>query len=87
MLISSHEFSHIGSFSFDRWTPCGEAEADATSAPVDDLTEGKKYKFRVRAVNKEGQSEPLESQEAVTAKNPYRYIILVLNLQRKDIHL
>jgi len=54
-----------------RWVPCGEAPADAEEAVVDGLQEGKQYKFRVRAVNKEGQSEALES-EAVTAKNPYR---------------
>lgn len=33
---------------------------------------GKKYKFRVKAVNKEGESEPLECENAVEAKNPYR---------------
>lgn len=33
---------------------------------------GKKYKFRVKAVNKEGESEPLESKDPVEAKNPYR---------------
>ncbi len=55
-----------------RWVPCGEAPADAREAVVDGLQEGKKYKFRVRAVNKEGSSEPLESGAAVEAKNPYR---------------
>ena len=52
--------------------PCGEADPDATEHTVDGLTPGKKYKFRVKAVNKEGESEPLESQEPVEAKNPYR---------------
>ena len=55
-----------------RWVPCGEAPGDQESAPVTGLTPGKKYKFRVRAVNKEGQSEPLESSDAIEAKNPYR---------------
>ena len=36
------------------------------------MTPGKKYKFRVKAVNKEGESDPLESTEPVEAKNPYR---------------
>ncbi len=36
------------------------------------MTPGKKYKFRVKAVNKEGESDPLESADAVEAKNPYR---------------
>jgi predicted phage tail protein len=52
--------------------PCGEADADATELTVEGLTPGKKYKFRVKAVNKEGESEPLESDEVVEAKNPYR---------------
>lgn len=32
---------------------------------------GKMYKFRVRAVNAEGESEPLESEKPIEAKNPY----------------
>jgi hypothetical protein len=51
--------------------PVGEVDADQTSLLVDGLTEGKKYKFRVRAANAEGESEPLESDEPVEAKNPY----------------
>ena len=54
-----------------RWVPCGEAGPEDTEAEVDGLTEGKNYKFRVKAVNNEGESEPLETEEAVTAKNPY----------------
>lgn len=38
---------------------------------VTGLTPGKKYKFRVRALNKEGESEPLETSDAITAKNPF----------------
>lgn len=38
---------------------------------VDGLTPKKKYKFRVKAVNKEGESEPLENDEPITARNPY----------------
>ena len=54
-----------------RWVPCCEAGADDTDATVDGLSEGKKYKFRIKAVNKEGESDPLESEEPITAKNPY----------------
>lgn len=35
------------------------------------LTPKKKYKIRVKAVNKEGESEPLETIEEILAKNPY----------------
>lgn len=52
-----------------QWIPCGkstEPEANVTG-----LQEGKPYKFRVRAVNKEGESEPLETETAIIAKNPF----------------
>lgn len=52
-----------------QWIPCGksvEPEANITG-----LQEGKPYKFRVRAVNKEGESEELETDHAIIAKNPF----------------
>lgn len=52
-----------------QWLPCGkstEPEANITG-----LQEGKSYKFRVRAVNKEGESEDLESETVIVAKNPF----------------
>lgn len=52
-----------------QWIPCGkstEPEANVTG-----LQEGKPYKFRVRAVNKEGESEPLETETSIIAKNPF----------------
>lgn len=52
-----------------QWIPCGkstEPEANITG-----LQEGKPYKFRVRAVNKEGESEPLETEATIIAKNPF----------------
>lgn len=42
-----------------------------TEAEVGGLTEGKEYQFRVRAVNPEGESDPLETDVPVLAKNPY----------------
>lgn len=44
---------------------------DATQFKVTGLTPKKKYKIRVRAVNKEGESEPLETDDAILARNPY----------------
>lgn len=52
-----------------QWIPCGkstEPEANVTG-----LQEGKSYKFRVKAVNKEGESEPLETEGTIIAKNPF----------------
>nr|CAD7393168.1 unnamed protein product [Timema cristinae] len=54
-----------------RWIPAGEVGPDKDTFTFDGLTPKKKYKFRVKAVNKEGESEPLETDEAITAKNPY----------------
>ncbi|VDK35905.1 unnamed protein product, partial [Dibothriocephalus latus] len=41
------------------------------SVDVRDLTEGKRYKFRVSAVNPLGTSEPTETLLAIVAKNPF----------------
>lgn len=52
-----------------RWIPVGrttEPEYD-----VKGLQEGHEYKFRVKAINDEGESEPLESEHSIVAKNPF----------------
>lgn len=54
-----------------RWIPAGEVGPGENSFTFKGLTPKKKYKFRVRAKNKEGESEPLETDDAVLAKNPY----------------
>lgn len=41
------------------------------SLRVDHLIEGHDYNFRVRAVNKQGESLPLTGQSTVTAKDPF----------------
>jgi len=38
---------------------------------VTGLTPGKEYKFRVTAVNAEGESDPLQTEESIIAKNPF----------------
>lgn len=53
------------------WAPAGEVHGDSTTLRVTKLTPGKEYLFRVRAVNKEGESEPLETSGATLARNPY----------------
>lgn len=52
-----------------RWIPCGETSD--TSSRVNKLVEGKNYKFRVKAVNRQGESQPLTSADPITAKNPF----------------
>lgn len=53
------------------WVPAGRSEGAKTTALVEGLTPGHEYKFRVSAVNAEGQSEPLETFDSTLAKNPY----------------
>ena len=53
-----------------RWVPAGEVGPETTSMQIDGLKKGKKYKFRVKAVNKEGESAPLETDAAIVAKIP-----------------
>ncbi|KAL3252349.1 hypothetical protein MRX96_017668 [Rhipicephalus microplus] len=54
-----------------RWVPCGKADKDTTEMKVSGLEPGKKYQFRVKAINNEGESEPLETERSTLAKNPY----------------
>lgn len=51
------------------WIPV--AKTHVPEGEVTGLTPGKSYKFRVKAVNKEGESEPLETLFPVVAKDPY----------------
>ena len=67
-----------------RWVPCGEAGPEDKEAVVDGLSPGKHYKFRVKAANKEGESEPLETEESVEAKNPYQVPSPPINLLIED---
>lgn len=54
-----------------RWIPAGEVGPDVDNFTFKGLTPKKKYKFRVRAKNKEGESDPLETEDTILAKNPY----------------
>ncbi|GIY64293.1 twitchin [Caerostris darwini] len=53
------------------WTPVGETVGPETSMKVKGLVPGKSYKFRVRAANRQGESEPLEADKTIVAKNPF----------------
>jgi len=52
-----------------RWVPV--CVSKTPEAEVTGLHEGKEYLFRVKAVNAEGESVPLETDFGVVAKNPY----------------
>lgn len=51
------------------WIPCGESTKP--ECDVAGLSEGHVYKFRVVAVNPNGESEPLEAEDLVTAKDAF----------------
>lgn len=42
---------------------------------VTGLEPGHQYKFRVTAVNDEGDSDPLEADKAIIAKNPFGKLV------------
>jgi len=54
-----------------RWVPVSRTDGNVTECPVKGLQEGHDYMFRVKAVNDEGESEPLESDVEIKAKDPY----------------
>ena len=56
-----------------RWVPV--CTSRTPEAEVDGLQEGKEYQFRVKAVNTEGESEPLETVLGTVAKNPYGELV------------
>ncbi|GBP08923.1 Twitchin [Eumeta japonica] len=51
------------------WIPC--CRSTEPQANVTGLNPGSEYKFRVSAVNAEGESEPLVGDESIIAKNPF----------------
>ena len=53
------------------WTQVDVVPAQTTQAKLSKLTPLKEYKFRVRAVNKEGEGPNLETSEKILAKNPF----------------
>lgn len=54
----------------DFWEPV-PGTPTTESHVVKGLEPGKKYKFRVRAKNKIGVGEPIETNKAILAKDPY----------------
>lgn len=60
-----------------RWVPVGRSTEPEME--VRGLQEGHEYQFRVKAINEEGESEPLDTESATLAKNPYgMYLMLYI---------
>lgn len=64
------------------WVPC--ARSNEPSAEITGLTPGQSYKFRVSAINSEGESEPLVTEEEIVAKNPFDEPDKPQNLEATD---
>ena len=55
-----------------KWEPLTHSVGpDVTEFRVPKLKEGEDYKFRVRAENDQGLGDPLDSDKATKAKNPF----------------
>jgi Fibronectin type III domain len=54
----------------DFWTTLPDVVSNTTHT-VKGLKKGKKYHFRVRAENIYGVSDPVQTDKAILAKNPY----------------
>jgi len=64
----------------------GTIPSSKNSHVVKDLEPGKKYRFRVKAENKLGPGQPVETNTAILAKNPFgnvtalcRYTSVIVN--------
>ena len=55
----------------DKWIEVGEVVADNKNFKCNDLEEGQKYQFRVRALNSVGPSKPADLPDTVLAKDPW----------------
>jgi len=62
----------------NKWSKCpGHIDPDETEATAKNLDEGQEYDFRVVAVNKEGESEPLVTTAPIKAKYPFGALFFV----------
>ena len=75
----------------NQWLPVKSVKG--LSLQVGNLVEGKQYQFLVRACNDAGDSADLETEDVITAKNPFDppsknfYAIGYLTLQTPNVNL
>lgn len=58
------------------WVPAGRSNGPEPAVELNNLSPGTEYEFRVKAVNAEGESAPLNAEEPVLAKDPYGMSLL-----------
>lgn len=61
--------NYLKFFMAGRWVPAGTCTGPKID--LENLVPEKEYKFRVMAVNAEGNSEPLEAEQSIIAKSKY----------------
>lgn len=66
MDTATGKWVRVGRLPADKMGPGDKLEYEVTG-----LNPGSEYKFRVTAVNNEGDSEPLVSERSIIAKNPF----------------
>ena len=54
-----------------KFVPVGKVDGNTTQLKVKGLKNKGNYKFRVKAVNKEGESDPLANDQYVVIKDPW----------------
>lgn len=54
-----------------KWVPAGFVDPSKLEHKINGLEPNRKYNFRIKALNEEGESEPLDSDASILAKNPY----------------
>ena len=63
-------------------------DTDDIEIDVADLTQGNRYTFRVAAVNEMGQSDWLEADGEILAKDPWgMYAVYLLIIPNKQSHV
>lgn len=67
-----------------KWVPAGFVDPSKLEQQIHGLEPNKKYNFRVKALNEEGESEPLESDASIVAKNPYGNCLCINYLKNKS---
>jgi len=71
-----------------KWEPLTHSVGpDVNEFRVPKLKEGEDYKFRVRAENDQGQSEPLDSDKATRVKNPFGTLFAKLTTTTLEVAL
>lgn len=68
------------------WIKSGSVPGDVLTYKAEKLNEGNDYKFRVIAVNDEGESQPLESMDSIKPVKPAGiYIFTYLIITRFEV--